>query len=127
MERVTINEQHIGISSCGFIYSRVKRAYCSSVSDLGYKKWKGSLKEHDNIAKAEILATQIWMFQFTSSLFQSLCIHWSNKKINQGTDFNFAEMLGKSVEHEGRGKGTEGRRPFNRAVDRGLNKSNSLL
>ena len=30
--------QHIGILSCGFIYSSVKRAYCSSQSDPGYKK-----------------------------------------------------------------------------------------
>ena len=42
MERVLIN--NIGISLYGFIYWSVKRAYCSSLSDFGYKNesvvWK---------------------------------------------------------------------------------------
>ena len=55
----------IGISSCGFIYSSVSRG----LSSLGYKKWKCSLQEHDNIVKSKKLATQIWIFQLALSLF----------------------------------------------------------
>ena len=56
MEKVTIN--NIGISSYDFIYSRVKRAYCSSLGDLGCKNESVVCKSTLTL-KSEKLATQI--------------------------------------------------------------------
>ena len=66
MERVLNN--NIGISLYGFIYSSVKRAHCSWLSDFGYKN-ESVVCETTITLKSEKLATQIWIFQFGSSLF----------------------------------------------------------
>ena len=47
----------IGFLLCDFIYPSVKRAYCSSLSDLGFKN--GSFFVHNHLAKQKQLAIQI--------------------------------------------------------------------
>ena len=55
----------------GFIHSSVKRAYCSSLSDLGYKKRKCSLKEHDNIVKSKYWPPKFEFFNWQYVYFKA--------------------------------------------------------
>ena len=110
---------NIEISSYRFIYWSVKKAYCPSLSDLGYKKWKCCLQGHNNIKVRKNSITDLNFSICIKPILKPLNLERSrgNREINQVTRFILVEMLWKSVEHEGRGPGVEGR---------GLNKSNSL-
>ena len=101
---------NIEISSYRFIYWSVKKAYCPSLSDLGYKKWKCCLQGHNNIKVRKNGITDLNFSIGIKPILKPLYseMRRGDRKINQVIYFSSAEMLWTSVEHEGQGLRTEG-------------------